>query len=284
MAFGRAGNRRRADVARTPEEVRATARRLGSLGVRFFVGLAALAALGAGGKYGRAWATTSPAFAAKQVSFSGQARSTPAELLRLSGLAAGQNLFALDPAALEKAMATHPWVKSAELSRRFPSTVSVRVVEHQPAAITALGDLYLLDEAGEPFKKVQAEDAVDLPLVTGIEREDYVAHPAETALRFQRALSLAKAYGELSGGKEARLSEVRLEAGRVTLVTGPGQEVLLPEGQALGQLSKLSRVREELDRRGLSAEVIHLDNRARTGWVSVRVSAARSERTGGSKR
>ncbi|HYO69285.1 MAG TPA: cell division protein FtsQ, partial [Archangium sp.] len=44
---------------------------------------------------------------------------------------------------------------------------------------------------------------------------------------------------------------------------------------------RLSRVREELRARGLSAEVIHLENRARPGWVAVKISSPVSERNGG---
>ena len=284
MAFGKAGNRRRQDVAKTPEELKASARRLGRLALRLVVGLAVLGGLGAGGFYGRAWAMNSPVFAAKQISFAGLSRSSSAELLRLSGLSTGQNLFGLDVPALERSMSAHPWVKSVELTRHLPAAVSVKVVEHEPAAITSLGDLYLLDEAGEPFKRVQAEDGVDLPLVTGVEREEYVAHPNEVAARFGRALGLVRAYGAMGSGQATRLSEVRLEPGRVTLVTGQGQEVLLPEDAGDSQLSRLARVRAELDRRGWVAEVIHLDNRARPAWVSVRVSAPRSERTGAPKK
>jgi cell division protein FtsQ len=284
MAFGKAGNRRRQDVAKTPEQARATARRVGGIVLRAVLALAVCAGLGVGGFYGRAWAMRSPVFAAKQLSFSGLTRSTSADLLRLSGLATGQNLFVLDVPALERAMGAHPWVKSVEVTRHFPESVAVKVVEHVPEAMTSLGDLYLLDQAGEPFKRVQAEDALDLPLVTGVEREEYVAHPVETAARFGRVLALARAYGEAGKGEDARLSELRLEPGRVTLVTGLGQEVLLPEDAGDSQLSRLGRVRAELDRRGWVAEVIHLDNRARPAWVSVRVSAPRSERTGAPKK
>jgi cell division protein FtsQ len=67
----------------------------------------------------------------------------------------------------------------------------------------------------------------------------------------------------------------------LTLVSSTGQEVQLGTGEGLEQkLQRLARVRGELAERGLSAEVIHLDNRARPGWVAVKLSGAGSERTG----
>ena len=58
--------------------------------------------------------------------------------------------------------------------------------------------------------------------------------------------------------------------------------VRLGEGETDVKLQRLSRVREELKSRGLSAEVIHLDNRARPGWVAVKLSSSASERSGAS--
>ncbi len=284
MAIGRGGNRRRADSAQRADERKATARRAGAIFVRLFASLVAVAVLAVGCQVAWDWATTAACFGARQLAFSGLSRATSAELLKISGLAAGQNLFRLEPAQFERAMAAHPWVKSVEVRRRFPSSVSVTVVEHHPAALISLGELYLLDEAGDPFKRVQGEDAVDLPLVTGLEREEYVAQPRQSAAKLSRALELVRAYGDAAPGADARLSEVRLSGQGVTLVTGQGQEVLLPDDPDAESLTRLARVRAELDRRGLVAEVIHLDNRARPGWVSVRLSAPRSERTGGPRR
>jgi cell division protein FtsQ len=148
--------------------------------------------------------------------------------------------------------------------------------------MVSLGDLYLLDEAGEPFKRVQASDALDLPLVTGVEREDYVAHHDETVQRLTAALIVAQSYSSSPTGKPARLSEVHLDDEGVTLVTGDGQEVRLGEGDTAAKLARLARVRQELKSRALSAEVIRLDNRARPSSVTVslhqQVSTVSSER------
>ena len=35
-------------------------------------------------------------------------------------------------------------------------------------ALVSLGDLYVVDAEGAPFKRCSREDAVDLPLVTGV--------------------------------------------------------------------------------------------------------------------
>jgi cell division protein FtsQ len=173
-------------------------------------------------------------------------------------------------------------VRTVEVTRRFPNRVSVQVAEHVPAALAVLGELYVLDEEGEPFKRVTPGDGLDLPLVTGLDREGYVADPDAARERFRTALEVARAYAQLSPGKAERLSEVRLEAQGLALVSVAGQEVRLGEGNSDVKLQRLARVRRELDARGLAAEIIHLDNRARPGWVAVKISSPASERSGAS--
>jgi cell division protein FtsQ len=289
MAFGKSKNRRRVDAERSVVSLKATAKRHGGAALRVFTGLGVLVVLAMGAKLGADWALTSSTFAIKQVSFSGLVRAPEGDLMRVSGLSIGQNLLQLDVGSLERAISSHPWVKSARVTRRLPSSVSIEVVEHRPAAMVSLGELYLLDDAGEPFKKLQSQDALDLPLVTGLSREEYVERSDESVARFKAALEVARAYGAARMGK---LSEVRLDGGgrEVALVTAAGQEVRLGEGEVGAQLERLARVRAELQKRGLVAEAIHLDNRTRPGWVTVRpmgISAApgsRSEKTGGTGR
>ncbi len=273
MGFGRTRNRRRADAERREQSAHALLRALGSC----LLGLAVCAALGGGAFLSYRWALSSPTFAVKRLSVSGNERAVGAELLKLAGLQVGQNLLALDVDAAERAIAAHPWVARARIDRRWPDGLSVQVVERVPAAIVSLGDLYLLDDDGEPFKKLQALDRVDLPVVTGVERDEYVRAPKETSRRIAAALKVAREYSESAKGGKA-LSEVRLEGNGVALVTGDGVEIRLGEGEVRPKLERLAAVRAELARRGLVAEVIHLDNRARPAWVTVKVSAPVSER------
>lgn len=284
MAFGRNKNRRRQDAAQRNEAVKGAVRSKGP-GVLKVLALTLVTGLLVwGGVESRRWALQSPRFELAAVSFSGLQRASRVELLRLAALTKGQNLWALDVGALERAMLQHPWVKKVEVSRRFPNRVSVAVTEHVPEALAVLGELYVLDEEGEPFKRVTPGDGLDLPLVTGVDREGYVTDPDQARQRFQAALEVARAYTKAAApGKPERLSEVRMDGRDVTLVAASGQEVRLGEGDSEVKLQRLARVRRELGARGLAAEIIHLDNRARPGWVAVKISSPVSERNGSAK-
>jgi cell division protein FtsQ len=272
-------NRRKVDLARKTSEVKASVRSHGPAVLKALLVTALTTGAAYGAVCGWRWATTTDAFAMKRVQVSGGARVTEAQVWRLGGLVAGTNLVAMDVAAVERAVATHPWVRVATVSRALPDALVVRLVEHEPVALLALTDLYLLDADGEPFKRAQASEAVDLPLVTGIGRDALVGRRDETRAVIRRALHAAEAYGRSPASKGHPVSEVNVgpDLG-LTLVTANGEALVLGEVDVERALERLARVRRELEARQLSAEVIRLDNRTRPDWVAVRASAVRSGR------
>lgn len=285
MAFGRKSNRRKADATQKKEAMKGTVKTHGPTLLRLvlFAGITAGAIFG--GKYTWEWARTSPTFALRRVSFTGMTHATESDLLRLGSLGPGQNLFQLDIGAIEKALRTYPWIKTVEVSRHFPDAVSVKITEHVPEAIVQLGDLYLLDADGDPFKRVQADDNLDLPLVSGLDRDAYVKAPEDAEARFRDALQVVRAYAASSAGKDTRVSEARIENEEVVLVlSGEGQEIRMGDGDMDQKLERLAKVKAELKKRGLVADVIHLDNRLRSGWVTVKLSVpGSSERKPGAQ-
>lgn len=272
MIFRAKKNRRRVDVAKKTAEIKAVATSFAPAMLRALGVVVATAAIIAGAYFTWQWALKSPRFAITDITFAGNSHASNLELQRLGGLVRGQNLVALDALVVERLVAAHPWVKTARVDRRFPSAVSVKVTEHKAVAMVSLGDLYLLDADGEPFKRVQPSDALDLPIVTGIEREDYVSRHDDTTLRLTTALDVAASYATSALGKAAPLSEVHLDLEGVTLVTADGQHLQFGDGAFDEKLARLVRVRQELKARSLSAVVIRLDNRARPSSVTVSLS------------
>jgi cell division protein FtsQ len=231
-------------------------------------------ALVVGGYRAYRWLRTSPRFALKAVTFRGIRHANEHELCRLAGLTPGLNLFAVDLKAVQRAMAMHPWVERAELARVFPSSLSISVKEHVPMAVVALGELYLVDSEGRPFKKVHGGEAADLPLLTGLQREQFVDLPDDSRRRVRKALEAAATYAK---AESAPLSEIRLLRSGLTMVTSTGVELRLGDGEIAEKLERLKQVRAELDRRGLIPQVIHLENRTRSNWIAAKVSMAAVE-------
>jgi len=148
----------------------------------------------------------------------------------------------------------------------LPGEVLASVVEHRPAALVQLGALYVLDDEGRLFKRAAPEDALDLPILTGVSRDAWDERKPELQLRLFGALHLLDTW-QASGNPIGAVSEVRLdEDGGFTLFAHDGtavQEVRLGSNDISLKLRRLAQVRAALARRGERASRIDLDNPAR---------------------
>jgi len=255
-------------VDRDPAETRRRLARVGALVLPSALALALVAGAGlAAWKIG--WA--GPALRIQEIRFEGLERVTSRELLELSPVRIGDHVLAADTDAMEAALARHPWIASVEVRRAGAQTLEVRVAERKAAAVVSLGGLYLLDTRGRVFKRAAPGDGLDLPVVTGISRDEYVARRDEVEGMLAGAVALADRWEEAG---HPPLSEIHFDADReVTVYAGDdGMEVRLGQGDLATKLARLDRVLGELGRGGQKAEVIHLDNRRHPGWVAVRLA------------
>ena len=267
--FLRKKNRRRVDVAKKTGELKAAAKRHAPVALKVVASAVIACALAYGSVLAWRFITTSPTFALRAVNVNGADRATESALVKLGGITLGTNLFVLDTRAIERSISSHPWVKQVSVRRRVPSTLSIEVTEHTPVAMMSLGDLYLVNSEGEPFKRVQASEPIDLPLLTGVEREEVVAHREESLAAVRQTIAVIDSYSQSPASKGHPLSEVHVDESGVTLVTSSGEEIRMGEGGVPEKLERLARVRRELASRQLTAALIRLDNRARPNWVTV---------------
>jgi cell division protein FtsQ len=218
----------------------------------------------------------------REVRFTGLSRVPAGELRELSPAGPGDHLLAVDVDALSAALARHPWIASVEVRRTLPPALEVSVTERRAAALVDLDGLYLLDERGRVFKRATPGDGLDLPLVTGVAREEFVERPAELEPLLAGALALAERWAERGLARRAVLSEIHVDPDwGVTLFAGDqGIEVRLGTGEIPAKLERLERVLAALDAEGQRPEAIHLDNRRRPDWVTVRLAGRRGG-TGG---
>jgi cell division protein FtsQ len=219
-------------------------------------------------------ASTAPVFTVREIRFHGLVHATEKELLAAAHLARGANLFAVDLSAATRAMSANAWVASARLSRHFPGTVEVEIVEHRPRAEVQLGALYLVDDLGRAFKRMAPGDPADLPRVTGLGREEWTKDRIAAQVRLYRALQLVDAWRE--EGVLPALAQVRIDddAGLTALARDNGvlQEIRVGDHDFRVKLRRLAKVRAALALRGERAVRIDLDNPARPDWASAQLA------------
>jgi len=100
--------------------------------------------------------------------------------------------------------------------REFPRRVVIEVEERTAKAIIALGRLYYVDSDAIVFKEVGDRENVNLPLLTGLRREELTESNSATRRKIQDAIHL----GELMARGSHTVSEIRFDAAdRLVLYT-----------------------------------------------------------------
>lgn len=213
-------NRRRPGTvwSRLPRP-RAVADACGRAVRRTLPAIAAMVALAIGGGalwLGHRWVTTSDRFAITDIEVRGADRLRPDDVRAALGVRPGDNVFAADLDAAGARLRDQPWIAQAEVRRVLPDRLVVEIREYEPAAVVALGELYLVDATGHPFKRAELEagDGDGLPSITGLERASYQRDPEATARTIVDALAvLARwqagarpAIGELHVGAHGQLA------------------------------------------------------------------------------
>ena len=81
--------------------------------------------------------------------------------------ASGAGFFAVEPDAIQRRVRAVPWVADAVVTKRWPDTIEVRVLEH--VALARFGEEHLISDGGELFQVEGAENIAELPVFHGQE-------------------------------------------------------------------------------------------------------------------
>lgn len=154
------------------------------------VATAAVTVVGGGAYFGYRFVTTSERFAVTSIDVRGAAQLSADEVRAVLPVKVGDNIFTTDLDTVTRALRAHPWVAGASVHRVLPDTLVVEVREHRAAALVELGDLYLVDEQGHPFKRADVRDGDGLPVVTGLDRAGYLRDREATAETITSALDV----------------------------------------------------------------------------------------------
>jgi cell division septal protein FtsQ len=163
--------------------------------------------------------TTSERFAISTIEIAGASKVTRAEILAALPVHVGQNIFKANVSSAEPALSALPWVATVDVSRHLPTTIRVKITERQAIAIALLGDLYLIDGDGQPFKRIDlaVDDIAGLPVISGISRQSFVTAPTMSAHQLQRATQLVSQWKQ--NPSRPAVSEINIDNDAYTLRT-----------------------------------------------------------------
>jgi cell division protein FtsQ len=211
-----------------------------------------------GVREGYDYATTSPRFEVRALTYEPTPHVDDDELRRLMALEPGTNILSLDLDAVATRIAANPWVERASVVRVLPDALHVEVTEHTPVAVLLAGSFWLLDDDGTPFKPLESGERGQLPVVTGIDRTMLLTAPTAARERIDRAMGALAGWSEK---RRPRLSEIHVgEAGATTLYTAElGTQLRLGRGDLHRGLARYDALRAALADEADKLAIVHLD-------------------------
>lgn len=151
----------------------------------------------------------SAAFAVKEVVVEGNQSLQSAEIVRLTGVVPGINIFLLDEEEIIDRLALMPLIESVELVRKLPSRLLVRVLEREPCALLPVAEGFLVvDREGIYLTRVGHMVDINRPVITGCAAVPEVL-PGQT-LALKPLLELLPVLAQIDADTVGLISEVNL--------------------------------------------------------------------------
>ncbi len=237
------GNRRKRD--KQPRDWRKLFHR--ALRIAVFAGSLALVISG-GALLGRL-VIASGYFRVDTVRVLNQHRVSKKEILALSDIRPGMNIFNIDLDMVGRKIEENPWIATAQVDREFPREVSIRVTERVPKAIVNLGYLYYVDGSGKIFKLLKKGDDLNFPVVTGIDRQFLLQNPEKGYRLLAAAMDLLGKIGDKSRFNLNDVAELHVDhKGEFTLYTTTGAvPIRVGWGDFAEKIARLERIFPQLE-------------------------------------
>lgn len=169
----------------------------------------------------------------REVYVAGRVKTLPEAILGALNVKLGQPLMAIDLDETRRRLEVLGWIRSANVERRFPDALYVRLVERVPLALwQRKAEPVVIDREGEVIEGARPGRFPHLPLIVG---DDAPAHAAHLIGVMASEPALMKRVA----------AAVRVGGRRWNLRLGNGIEVRLPEQDVAGAWQRLA----EFDRR-----------------------------------
>ncbi len=159
-----------------------------------------------------------------------------------------ETLFGVDASKMQESIISHPFVREARIKMIYPFSLVIDVKEKKPSAlwVNADGEVDVLDENGEPYKKLGKSDISGMFIINAKEKTDVKSLYKEINKWFSEGVI-----------KKDAVSEVAYNDGSITIFgMGDGVEIILGKEDQKGRLKRATAVLEDAKKRGLLIKCI----------------------------
>jgi len=184
-----------------------------------------------------------PFFAVTEIQVTNTHDYAPEEIVSLSGLEPGGNIFLAPLAAAREKLLAEKNIRDVFIRRIYPGIVHVTVFEREPRARLrhGRGDVLeeTIDEQAEILGELKRRPHERLPEVTGLEVDSGRVVPEQEKAELILLLSALDRSGI---EKLLRIEEIRMGEERKLVLVAEGMEITMKRGQYPEQLGRLKIV------------------------------------------
>ena len=219
----------------------------------WFIGGYERAAIGAVDR-GVAMVSSDAGFGISNLRLSGENRTSPQSILAVLNFRPGQSIFGADLQIARERLLELPWIASVDISRRYPDTISVHIVEKRPFALwQSSNGLDVIERSGAIVTKASLAEFRGLPIFIG------------------DAPNGGDELVDAIDGHKALMTRVRamerISQRRWNLILDDGVVVKLPENDWKQQLDVLEHL--IADKAVLERDITEIDLRSRENYFFV---------------
>lgn len=188
-------------------------------------------------------------FNIRQIDILGNDKVSKEEVIALSGISPGINIFEFNEAICSQGIKVHPMIKDVEIKRKFNRTIAINIIERQTWALIPYDNIFLcVDDTGVCFDKLNYASFNDVPIITMEQMPEHVN--LGQAVNQQATDMVKEVWNALPADKQQAISDFHYQNQDNTLkiYTKKGTEI---------RFGSMDRLQEKVD---TIAQIIKLED------------------------
>jgi cell division protein FtsQ len=247
--------------------------------------IAAIFLIGSALIYGSNVVLSSPYFWIKETVIRGCKEVTEKDVLTLAALRSPQSILSVNVNVMSNKIKENPWIKDVVIGRELPDRLVIEIREKKAMAVIKKDEgFFLMDNEGNPIKKVETADEADLPVLTG-----YKGETKENLQLLKKTMDLLQyAAASKTFPQTSNISEVHNnDALGISVFTDKGICLHLGFDGFESKLARLSAVIADLEAKNLKLAYSNIDlsdpEKVTVKWKNLSIAAEASESKKGHK-
>jgi cell division protein FtsQ len=192
----------------------------------------------------RNFVLVSPYFSVKNIVVTGNAAVPKEDIIKLTGIEPGQNIFKLNLVKVQYQIKENPLFDKVCVKRCLPDKVEIQVEERRSAAFLNIkGDFYLVSESGVIFKKLSSVIYENLPIITNVNLKNIILGSETNSFELNMGLKVIKDIKSVQPELLACISEINAgSADEIIVYTNNGIKIKVDQNTDKSKWLRVNKV------------------------------------------